>query len=69
MLSRQDARKEEMEGKHFNLFILGVLNVPLKKKIKKHLQYPVFIFKKRRLRVDWDIGLGRKVFGSLSENS
>lgn len=39
----------------------------MEKKIKKHLQYPVLTFKKK-VRVDWDIELGRKVFASLLEN-
>lgn len=60
-----------MEGKHFKLSILRIRKCAFGKKDKETFAVPSIYLqkkKKKKVRVDWDIGLGRKVFGSLLEN-
>lgn len=56
-----------MEGKHFKLSILGIWKCAFGKKGKETFAVPS-IYLQKKVRVDWDIGLGRKDFASLLEN-
>lgn len=57
-----------MEGKHFKLSILGIWKCAFGKKDKETFAVPSIYLQKKKVRVIWDIGLGRKVFASLLEN-